>query len=1317
MKRINKYSAILWTIVIILALVLPAIAVGPRLAEAAANYDLIAFGVKTNSTGTTVTDIGWGRGNSDKGWREGDWVPVKLLLTKVQESYPNLVGLPDIYVGFDFSTGPDDATFVDLVRDIQVGTVDLTDSQGWPRASGLPYPTGNGSAPWPALSAVHTAQTSAGQNIWQDFHDLQSASLVNYPYGPTKSSYDQRPGTVLDKKHQIIIPKEAITAALSGNEGTATICFYMQAHLARTFVWLNSIEHEYNVSPYNVWGGSLYADPIYASYSTEGSSYAPGSSGQMYVNMTGQGGITCQLPVPPKPPGMIWGIKFEDSDGDHLNIEAGESELSGWRMHIIGVDPEGLLFQADSNLTGSPYPSIPTPNGFVITTGTYFFPNLTEGTWYISESDSREVPPTGGWTETFPPIPTTIGVGVATLVTSFPEEVPLGSAPVGWAVTLSETGTMQQGGLNFGNVAFAYKSGHKYEDMDADGNITEDTGNPLSGWDIKAFADTDADGVLDAAEYAAGAVATSTTDVNGAYSLTLNPGKYIVAEVKQANWFQSYPNNTIASAGSATLNPGGYAITLTAGQTDSDNDFGNYQKASKSGMKFEDLNANGAKDAGEPGLADWVIYVDLNDNSVKDAGEPFATTAADGTYTITGITPGGPWKVREVLQAGWINSYPALHYYTETFTSHEVVTGNDFGNYQNASKSGMKFEDLNADGVKDVGEPGLLGWVIYVDLNDNSVKDAGEPFATTAANGTYTITGITPGGPWKVREVAQAGWTCSFPALGYYTETFTSHEAVTGNDFGNWTTASKSGMKFNDKGDADGIKQAGEPVLAGWTIRVYSDSNANGELDQAEYNAGAVATDVTDALGAYSFTLNPGKYIVVEVLQDKSGTPYYQSAPNTGVLHAALVPVGETLGPNGYAITLTSREDDSNNDFGNYWPHTTMTTFSYVWETTAEGNVTLTISDTNDGDVNLYDAHVHLVANSVAYAFSPMYSTGLPANVTFGGDDGDGIFEPGETWTWTVHVFISVDTTFETWGHATDPHGVAVDYPAYGSEYADLLVEVQEATRTQGFWATHLDFTTYVFNRYTGNPDDDNPATPGYIDLGWRQITNINDLMGIFWANNAKNSDGSPRSDLCKARETASNQALAAILNSAMPGGAPLPAGYNLAQIAAILGGTNVVAIGDLNDDLTDYNEGGDLEALDPSLPPTGSANPQMAKAIANIGFADCLIPTHVAGQVSPVTIAKNHEVTITLTISAEQNFGPAVGTWKVQASKDTKFQAKNTVTVGSGVVSGNIFITPFTTHTHFTPLSAGTWYIKIMYSGDSTYNASSTVVTLPVTN
>lgn len=40
---------------------------------------------------------------------------------------------------------------------------------------------------------------------------------------------------------------------------------------------------------------------------------------------------------------------------------------------------------------------------------------------------------------------------------------------------------------------------------------------------------------------------------------------------------------------------------------------------------------------------------------------------------------------------------------------------------------GNKFHDLNTNGLRDDGEPGLEGWTIYLDLNNNNALDAGEP--------------------------------------------------------------------------------------------------------------------------------------------------------------------------------------------------------------------------------------------------------------------------------------------------------------------------------------------------------------------------------------------------------------------------------------------------------------------------------------------------------------------------------------------------------------------------------------------------------------
>src|SRR2546428_7750233 len=90
-----------------------------------------------------------------------------------------------------------------------------------------------------------------------------------------------------------------------------------------------------------------------------------------------------------------------------------------------------------------------------------------------------------------------------------------------------------------------------------------------------------------------------------------------------------------------------------------------------------------------------------------------------------------------------------------------------------------------------------------------------DPSPFRAALGNYTITGITPG-TYDVREVPQAGWTCSFPVGCKYTDTFISGVPVTGNDFGNWTPATKSRMNTQENYTNDQNSDA-DPCLPGWT--------------------------------------------------------------------------------------------------------------------------------------------------------------------------------------------------------------------------------------------------------------------------------------------------------------------------------------------------------------------------------------------------------------------------------------------------------------------------------------------------------------------
>src|SRR6185369_15933489 len=98
-------------------------------------------------------------------------------------------------------------------------------------------------------------------------------------------------------------------------------------------------------------------------------------------------------------------------------------------------------------------------------------------------------------------------------------------------------------------------------------------------------------------------------------------------------------------------------------------DFGNFQIMDLSGKKFEDLNANGKQDAGEPGLSGWTILLNGTDGMGDTVSLTTTTvgdtqfTAADetGTYTFAGLRP-GIYSVSEQLQPGWIQSAPGVNH-------------------------------------------------------------------------------------------------------------------------------------------------------------------------------------------------------------------------------------------------------------------------------------------------------------------------------------------------------------------------------------------------------------------------------------------------------------------------------------------------------------------------------------------------------------------------------------------------------------------------------------------------------------------------------
>lgn len=139
--------------------------------------------------------------------------------------------------------------------------------------------------------------------------------------------------------------------------------------------------------------------------------------------------------------------------------------------------------------------------------------------------------------------------------------------------------------------------------------------------------------------------------------------------------------------------------------------------------------------------------------------ESYGPTLLDLFYN--GTTPWGTYNSShkyEYLTTG--NGSPAAFHIYDTYPSNNAgnlkvdIYSCDPPTPTTGTISGMKYNDLNRNGKKDVNEPGLQGWTIKL---ENEATDAVIATTVTDADGNYTFTNILPG-TYEVREKHQKGW-------------------------------------------------------------------------------------------------------------------------------------------------------------------------------------------------------------------------------------------------------------------------------------------------------------------------------------------------------------------------------------------------------------------------------------------------------------------------------------------------------------------------------------------------------------------------------
>ena len=617
--------------------------------------------------------------------------------------------------------------------------------------------------------------------------------------------------------------------------------------------------------------------------------------------------------------GTVSGMKFEDENADGSNAaDPADAPLEDWTIRAFEDDGDGTLSATEASAPAAAYGDDTDADGkytLTLDPGDYVVCEQLEASWFQSA-------------------PSNVKCKAVT-----------GAGEGGHAVTVASGSSSAD--YDFGNYRQGTVSGMKFEDDNADGsNAADPADKPLEDWTIKAYAD-DGDGTLSAAEASAPAADSAQTDADGKYTLTLDPGKYVVCETLKSSWAQSAPANEKCKE-VTTAGKGGHAVTVTSASSSAGNDFGNFRQGTVSGMKFEDDNADGtnAADPADAPLDNWTIRAFKDDgDGTLSATEAAAAAAATTTTTArTASTrsrsiPVPMWFARRWSRAGSSRrrrnekckevSGAGKGGHAVTVTSGSSSAGNDFGNFRQGTVSGLKFEDDNADGsnAADPADKPLDNWTIRAFKDDGdgtlSATEAGAAAAattTTGADGKYTLT-LDPGA-YVVCETLKTNWLQSAPAnekckevsgagKGGHAVTVSSGGSVSAKDFGNYQRGTIAGLKFEDE-NSDG-QNAADPAdngLGNWTIRAYTD-DGDGTLSTAEGTAAPAASTTTAADGTYLLSLTPGNYVVCEVAQ----TNWTQTKPNVATNTKCKNATGAA--PGGYAVAVTPGSSDTAKDFGN----------------------------------------------------------------------------------------------------------------------------------------------------------------------------------------------------------------------------------------------------------------------------------------------------------------------------------------------------------------------------------------------------------------
>ena len=200
-----------------------------------------------------------------------------------------------------------------------------------------------------------------------------------------------------------------------------------------------------------------------------------------------------------------------------------------------------------------------------------------------------------------------------------------------------------------------------------------------------------------------------------------------------------------------------------------------------------------AKLSGDPDSATSQFFVNLSDDNT------FLDSETYGCFTVFG----------QVLDMATVDEIAALPIDTSnaspfgelpvSATSQLAVIQSIAGQ---ATLTGVKFLDANANGVRDTGESGIAGVTVFLDSDNDGTYDAGETATTTDAEGRFLL--LAEPGTHTVRAQLSADAYATLPGSSAgYTVAATIGSETAELDFGEAPVADTTDTDTTDTDTTD----------------------------------------------------------------------------------------------------------------------------------------------------------------------------------------------------------------------------------------------------------------------------------------------------------------------------------------------------------------------------------------------------------------------------------------------------------------------------------------------------------------------------------